>query len=244
MACLLQPECNFLHEFFRCKLPVEVVDMEIKVMSMQGMHIFRRDRTTQLIKCTPWTTKLQPHPTIVKSMKTFLEVENKMGPRIPAPVNQFRPPLPETNPNIRKGDATEKRKRATPKKKFRPATPRATMMCPPLLQAPPKPSNSASSAPVTVREDTRWPGTGKMSGPLFEERNWVLPKDYLATEVKKEDTTIAKPPLKEESMTGSSQKEEKCGWGPNCPFCKAQKKDGEDQQQKPFPKPQANGLIL
>ena len=37
----------------------------------------------------------------------------------------------------------------------------------------------------------------------------------------------------------SSQKEEKCGWGPNCPFCKVQKKDGEDQQQKPLPKPQA-----
>ena len=46
----------------------------------------------------------------------------------------------------------------------------------------------------------------------------------------------------------SSQKEEKCGWGPNCPFCKAQKKDLdpphlqdqiEGQQQKPLPKLQA-----
>ena len=91
MSCLLQPECNFLHRFFRCKLPVEVVDVEVKVMSMQGMHIFRRDRTTQLIRCIPWTTKLCPHPTIVKKMKTFLEVENKMGPIIPAPVSQFSP---------------------------------------------------------------------------------------------------------------------------------------------------------
>ena len=129
MACLLQPECNFLHGFLRCKLPVEVVDIEVKVTSMQGTHIFRRDRTTQLIRCIPWTTKLCPHPTIVKKMKTFLEVENKMGPIIPAPVSQFRPPLHETNPNFRKGDTTEKRKRATPKKKFRPATPRAAMTC-------------------------------------------------------------------------------------------------------------------
>ena len=75
-------------------------------------------------------------------------------------------------------------------------------MHPPLLQATPKPINSASSAPVTVREDTPWPGTGKMSGNLFEERNWVLPKDYLATEDKKENATIAKPPLKEESKMG------------------------------------------
>ena len=153
---------------------------------MQGTHIFRRDRMTQLIKCTPWTRKLHPYPTIVKKMKTFLGVENKMGPRIPAPVSQFRPPLPETNPKVRKGDSTEKRKRATPKKKFRPVTPRATAMWPPLLQAPPKPTNSASSAPVTVRGDTPSPSAGKMLGNLFEERNWMLPKDYLTTEDKKE----------------------------------------------------------
>ena len=244
MACLLQLECNFLHGFFLgSNLPVEVVDMEVKLMSMQGMHIFRRDRMTQLIKCIPWTMKLCLHPTIVRKMKSFLEVENKMGPIIPTPVTQFRPPLPETNPNFRKSDTTEKRKRAASKKKFRPATPRAATTCPTLPQAPPKPSSSASSAPV--REDTPWPGTGKMSGNLFEERNWFLPKDYLVTESKKEDTIIAstKPPLKEEANAEeqtSSQKEEKCGWGPGCPFCKTQKKEGEyQQQQKPLPKPQA-----
>ena len=34
MACLLQPECNFLYGFFRCKLPVEVVDIEVKIATM------------------------------------------------------------------------------------------------------------------------------------------------------------------------------------------------------------------
>ena len=134
MVCLLQPECNFLHGFFRCKLLVEVVDMEVKITSMQGTHIFRRDRTTQPIKCTPWSTRLCLHPTIIKKMKTFLEVEGKMGP-IPTPSSQFRPLLPDTNPNIRKDTVTEKRKRATPKKKFRPATPRPTAACPPLPEA-------------------------------------------------------------------------------------------------------------
>ena len=169
MACLLQPECNSLHRFFRCKLPVEVVDIEVKITSMQGMHIFRRDRMTQLLKCTSWSTRLHPHPTIIKKMKTFLEVENKMGPIIPVPANQFRPPLPETNPNVRKNDTTEKRKGATPKKKFRSATPKITTMHPPLLEAPPKPKSSASSVPV--REDTPRPGAGKMLGNLFKDRN-------------------------------------------------------------------------
>ena len=39
MACLLQPECNFLHGFFNFKFLVEVVDMEVKITSMQGTHI-------------------------------------------------------------------------------------------------------------------------------------------------------------------------------------------------------------
>ena len=159
MACLLQLECNFLHGFFRCKLPVEVVDVEVKVTLMHGTHIFKRDRTTQLTKCIPWTMKIHPHPTIIKKMKTFLEVENKMVPTIPALASQFRPPLPETNPNFSKNDNTEKGKRATPKKKFRTATARVAMMHPPLLQAPPKSSNNMSSTPV--REDTPWPKQGR-----------------------------------------------------------------------------------
>ena len=113
MTYLLQPECNFLHGFFRCKLPVEVVDVEVKITSMQETHIFRRDPTTQVIMCTPWSTRLHSHPTIIKKMKTFLEVKGKMGPT-PTPASQFRPPLPNTNPNIIKDNAAEKRKRAVP----------------------------------------------------------------------------------------------------------------------------------
>ena len=102
MACQLQPECNFLHGFFKCKLPIEVVDMEVKVMSMQGTHLYKRDWTMQVTKCVPWTNNICPHPTIIKKMKTFLEVENKMGMTIQTSMqnSQFRPPLPQTNPNI------------------------------------------------------------------------------------------------------------------------------------------------
>ena len=117
MACLLQLECNFLHGYFRCQLPVELVDVEVKITSMQGMHIFQRDRTTQLIKCTPWSTRLY-HPAIIKKMRTFLEVEGKMG-SIPQPTSsQYRPPQLDTNPSVRKDNAVEKRKRAVPTKKI------------------------------------------------------------------------------------------------------------------------------
>ena len=73
-----------------------------------------------------------------------------MGPIIPALVSQFRPPLPETNPNIRKCVSTEKRRRASPKKKVQASHPRATVACPPFLQTAPKPTNGADDA-VMVR---------------------------------------------------------------------------------------------
>ena len=239
MACLLQPECNFLHGFFRCKLPVEVVDVEVKITSMQGMHTFRRDWTTQLIKCTPWSTKLCPHPTIIKKMKIFLEVEGQMGP-IPVPISQFRPPLPDTNPNIRKNNATEKRKRATPKT-FRPATPKPTAVHPPLPEATPKPKNDAPLPSIPAHESTPWPGIGKMSGNVFEDRNWLLPTNYLdntkGNKIENElettsNVTSPKPQTKEEFKTGE-QPTEKCGWGPGCPFHKSQEQKEEQDKMQP-----------
>ena len=66
MACMLRPECNFLHGYFRCQLPIEMVDVEVKVKMMQGIHMFRRDRTSQVITCNPLMHKTLslplPHP--------------------------------------------------------------------------------------------------------------------------------------------------------------------------------------
>ena len=78
-------------------------------------------------------------------------------------------------------------------------------MHPPLPEAPPKPKNRMLLPSVPVREDTPWPGTGKMLGNLFEDRNWLLPKNYLATENKNENMTgitSPKPTLKEEPKIG------------------------------------------
>ena len=182
----------------------------------------------------PWTPNLHLHPNMVKKMRTFLEVENKMGPIIPALANQYRLPLPETNPNVRKGNATEKRRTVTPKRKFRLVVPKATVTHSPLPKTPLKPTSNAAAAsmPTMVRQDTPWPGTGNMSGNLFQDRNWLLPKDYLATE-------------KREEMEEQDPKEERCGLGPGYPLCQAQKKEAnppsqqepmeDQQQQKPLP---------
>ena len=104
------------------------------------------------------------------------------------------------------------------------------------------------NAPVC--KSTPWPGAGKMSGNLFKDRNWLLPPNYLNNDSKNATgITSPKPPMKEEPKIGEqsiiSPKAEKCGWGPNCPFCKNQNKgkdwDGNHQnqlQQKTSPQPE------
>ena len=98
-------------------------------------------------------------------------------------------------------------------------------------------------------ESTPWPGAGKMSGNLFEDRNWLLPPNYLdnGNENKTENepkittsVTSPRPPIKEEESKINDQATEKYGWGPDCPFCKSQEKKEEEnkaQQQKMSPKP-------
>ena len=88
-----------------------------------------------------------------------------------------------------------------------------------------------------MREDTPWPSVGKMLGNLFEDRKWLLPKDYFIAENKKEDTIIgtAKPPLKEEPKMeeqATSQKEEKCGWGLTVPFANPKRKKGKTNSNR------------
>ena len=120
MACILKPKCNFLHGFFRSCLPIKALDIEMKITSMQGAHIFGRNRTFQLIKCTPWSTRLCPHPTIIKKMRTFLELEGKLGLKPQSPSIQFRPSQPDTSPNARKGGkVTGKEMRMVPTKRFK-----------------------------------------------------------------------------------------------------------------------------
>ena len=249
MARILQPKCSFLHSYFRCHLPIEAVDIEVKITSMQGTHVFRRDRTTQLIKCIPWSSRLCPHPTIIKKMRTFLELEGKLGPIPQSTSNQFRPPQPDTNPNISK--ITEKRKRIAPTKRFKakiPAKPnsnKATAQLPntkalintesqkSLNQVPESRPPLLEDAPICA--DTPWPEAGKMLGNLIKTRkDWLIPPNNNAND-KNSDTAAAtnpKPPLKLEPQNQETPKVEKCGWGQNCPICKMEEEDWNSDHQR------------
>ena len=89
-----------------------------------------------------------------------------------------------------------------------------------------------------------------MSGNLFDDRNWLIPQNYLPNKDKEENmTSITSPksPIKENEHKTNEQSLEKCGWGPDCRFCKSQekRKEGDKVQQqelKASPQPQLQKL--
>ena len=92
----------------------------VRIMSMQGTHTFRRDRTCQIVRCNHWSTRLHPHPTIIKKMKTYLELEGKLGQKLQPQSDQLRPAQPITNPCMKKQrKATMKRKKLIPIRKYK-----------------------------------------------------------------------------------------------------------------------------
>ena len=159
MACILKPECNFLHGYFRCLLPIEIMDVEVKIKMMRGIHTFRRDWTTQVISCNPWHTRLYPYPFQIRKMKIYLELEGKLGAQ-----PQLQPctsillldknSLPQKTPVPRKAEK-KKRDKAPVKRRFKvrviaqpmPANP--TLPVNPTLPADPTPTAVTTMAMLT-----------------------------------------------------------------------------------------------
>ena len=87
-------------------------------------------------------------------MKTYLELEGKLGPKLQPQSDQSRPTQPITNPHMRKETkATEKRKKLVPTKKYKvkvmaktkPKTNNATAQ--PLTATPNPPTDLESQKP-------------------------------------------------------------------------------------------------
>ena len=122
MPCILQPGCNFLHGYFRSRLIIEMVDVEVKVVSMQGIHKFKRDRTCQIIRCNTLEHQTLSISLLICKMKRYLELKGKLGPK-PKSKPQVqpqqllpRPSQPSANPRVRKAQGiktkgSEKRKK-------------------------------------------------------------------------------------------------------------------------------------
>ena len=88
MTCNLMPECNFVNRYFRCLLPEDTIDMEVNVKTMEGIHTFRRDCTTQIISCKPWSPRIWPYPSLVRRTQTCLELKGEDASQLCPSSNQ------------------------------------------------------------------------------------------------------------------------------------------------------------
>ena len=117
MACIFMPECNFVHGYFRCLLLEGTMDVEVKVKMIRSIHTFRRDHTIQVISCKPWSPRLCPHPSLIRKMLTYLELEVKNGNQLHTSTYQFGKTISLWKAPVPKRAADKKKKTRTPIKR-------------------------------------------------------------------------------------------------------------------------------
>ena len=98
-----------------------------------------------------------------------------------------------------------------------------------------------------IHAGTQWPKAGKMLGNIFETRkDWLIPPNYdnddnMNTAIATSSKSPIKIEPKPEEQPTNNLMAEKCGWGPNCPFCKNIEEDWDSDHQKQLqqqPQPQ------
>ena len=84
MACNLLPSCSFLYTVLSCQLLKDIIDIELMVRTLKGIHTYRRDCNIQTSSCSPWSSQVHPFPSLIKKMEAYMEerrnIENPFHP--------------------------------------------------------------------------------------------------------------------------------------------------------------------
>ena len=73
MACELLMQCDLIIGILKCTLHGDTIDVDLKVHTLQGIHTYRKDRSMQVMKCSPWGPEVQPFPSLKKKMVEFMK---------------------------------------------------------------------------------------------------------------------------------------------------------------------------
>ena len=106
MACNLAPTCNYLFGYFLCTLLEDMIDVDITMYMMKDIHTFRKDKTMQISKCSPWRMGVKPFPSLRKKMKDYIEEsQTTVSPFI----HRSYPSMPNPSPFAKQPKATHGR---------------------------------------------------------------------------------------------------------------------------------------
>ena len=151
MACVLTPQCNVLYGYFWCQLPEDTIDVEVTIRTIKGIHSFRRDCSTQIISCKPWTPHHHPYPSLTRKMRTYLELkEQATDSPHPSPYYPEGPKTP--SPQKEQNDKEETKKRGTSKqdrKQYKEQIVEKPHMLP-VMPAAPLPPSTSITMPTTT----------------------------------------------------------------------------------------------
>ena len=109
MACDLAPNCSFVFCYFSCNLPEDMIEVDIIMCTLWGIHTFRKDRNTQISKCSPWGMEVRPFPALGKKMRDYMEVRQAIANSFSS--NRSDPSRPNPSPLVKWPKATPAKKR-------------------------------------------------------------------------------------------------------------------------------------
>ena len=73
----LRAQCNFAFHNFSCALPEDMIDIEVTIWMVDGIHTYKKDRMTQVTSYSPWSRQLKPLPSLRKKITKYEEEKNR-----------------------------------------------------------------------------------------------------------------------------------------------------------------------
>ena len=73
MAWELSTQCNFIFGILSCTHPEDTIDVDLKVHTLWRIHTYKKGKGTQVIKCSPWGTEVQPFLSLKKKIAEFMK---------------------------------------------------------------------------------------------------------------------------------------------------------------------------
>ena len=85
----IRGQCDFVFHNFHCTLPKDMIDIDVTIWTVDGIHTYRRDRKTQAAIYIPWSWQVRPLPSLWKMITEYQEGKKRS-------FNPFNP-VRETN---------------------------------------------------------------------------------------------------------------------------------------------------
>ena len=93
MTRSLNSRCNFKQGFFMCDLPVDMVELILRVKTICGKHTLREDRKKKSEKYKPWERWTDDDIPKCRLDSLSPRVTSNSGPWLPIPKFDYKPKL-------------------------------------------------------------------------------------------------------------------------------------------------------